>query len=299
MFASMPYSLKKIGKWIESVSTLTDFKILKFSGLTLLMLDQAEVTLIYKNGNTLKFLGDQKDVFIGVIKRIELKKNFYQRDKMLKDFAKAWNEASVLGYSQYKKITGGKSPFDTIDPLGIRNKRKDAGLISKFLAKEYYNQVSSDKLLKTRLSEKGMDIGDLAKQMKDQKESTTYSHVSGSKAVSRDVAIQYGKILDCDPVDLMFPKRTTVVWGKVNTRKPVETYKLHRAGEIYSYTIAREDDVVAYAYDKNLTPPPKMLLFQEIFIEKILKQLELMQEERCLIIKLLFIIFLMLKMKVA
>jgi predicted ribosome quality control (RQC) complex YloA/Tae2 family protein len=65
--------------------------------------------------------------------------------------------------------------------------------------------------------------------------------LSGEREVSRDVALEYAKILNCDAVDLMFPKKTSVVWGKVNTKKHVETYKPFIPGEIYSYTTKDKD----------------------------------------------------------
>jgi hypothetical protein len=65
--------------------------------------------------------------------------------------------------------------------------------------------------------------------------------LSGEREVSRDVAIEYSKILDCDPVDLMFPKKTSVVWGKVNTKKEIQTYKPFVPGEIYSTAYKDKD----------------------------------------------------------
>jgi len=102
-----------------------------------------------------------------------------------------------------------------------------------------------------------------------QKQSTTYTHLSGDRAVSRDVAIEYSKILDCDPVDLMFAKKTTVIWGKVNTKRGVETYKQFVPGEVYSYTVAKETDDVLYAYDKDVVPLETVIVPRDIYRKNI------------------------------
>ena len=42
----------------------------------------------------------------------------------------------------------------------------------------------------------------------------------------------------------MFPKKTTKVWGKVNTKKSVQTYKDFSVGEIYPYSTKELETVV-------------------------------------------------------
>ena len=69
----------------------------------------------------------------------------------------------------------------------------------------------------------------------EQKETTTYTHTTGSRAISREVAIKYGEILGADPVDLMFSKLTLPVWGKVNLLEAVPADKIYAPGEIYTY----------------------------------------------------------------
>ena len=44
-----------------------------------------------------------------------------------------------------------------------------------------------------------------------------YGQLSGDKGISKDTAIKYGEILNVDPVDLLFPKKTCSIWGYVNT----------------------------------------------------------------------------------
>ena len=119
--------------------------------------------------------------------------------------------------------------------------------MNEFLKDSFYKQINPAKLIQSKLSEKGWDTKTLADKMqklgKDQrqKQTTTYTHLSGEREVSRDVAIEYAKLLNCDAVDLMFPKKTSIIWGKVNTKKPVETYKPFVPGEIYSYTASDKD----------------------------------------------------------
>ena len=98
---------------------------------------------------------------------------------------------------------------------------------------KYYNPFSVGKpenLLNEALNRRDLTVKDLANQMKDeQKESTTYTHTSGARAISREVAIKYSEILKCDPVDLMFNKVTIPVWGKVNLMNPVELERFYDA----------------------------------------------------------------------
>ena len=222
--------IKKVGVWNkDTVSTLIDFKVLKFTG-SLLLGNQADVQLIYKNGKSVTIYGDPDEVYPEAIKRITLKKNYSARDKMLNDFDKAWNTATIYGYSHYKKISGVKNPIENSYP------------INKAISDYYYGREVGAKLLQSKLNERGVDVKDIANVMQKlgekerQKQSTTYSHFSGKNEVSRQVAVQYAKILNCDPVDLMFPKKTCEIWGKVNTQKVVETYKSFIPGEIYPYS---------------------------------------------------------------
>ena len=245
--------------WVEGASALEFFRIFKYTGPTILG-KQADVELIYKNKKSYRIYGDEHEVFNEAIARISKKTNQREREILIKSFHSSWKVSTVYGYSEYKKLTGNKNPFETLDPLKSWMKSsnlkeisktadslKDIKAINDLLAATFYKQINPAKLIHSKLSEKGWDKKDLADKMqklgKDerQKQSTTYTHLSGDRAVSRDVAIEYSKILGCDPVDLMFPKRTTVVWGKVNPKKEVETYKSFVPGEIYPYTAQDKD----------------------------------------------------------
>ena len=102
-----------------------------------------------------------------------------------------------------------------------------------------------------------------------------YHHVSGGREISRELAIEYSKKLNCDPVDLMFEKKSIPVWAKVDLYKYTELEDSYKPGRLFSYKAMKRF---------------RVLLFQEIFTEQILKQLKLQQEDLCIITKLLFII---------
>ena len=174
--------IKKLGEWNkDTVSTLVDFKILKFTG-SLLVGNRADVQLIYKNGKSATIFGDPDKVYPEAIKRISLKKNHSAKEKMLNDFDKAWNTATVYGWSEYKKISGTKNPFELGYP------------INKFVNDYYYGKKVGAKLLQSKLTERGLEVSDIASKMQElgkeerQKQSTTYSHFSGKNEVSRQVA---------------------------------------------------------------------------------------------------------------
>ena len=248
--------------WTEGASPLLYFNIYKYIGPTILG-KQADVQLIYKSGKSVRIYGDEGEVFSEAKKRLSKKTNIRERERLTKNFEKLWVDATVYGYSEYKKLSGNKNPIATLDPLKNLKNMPERKVLEKLqesvssiaeikamqnLINDYfYKNINPAKLIDSKLSEKGWDKKVLADKMqklgKDerQKQSTTYTHLSGDRAVSRDVAIEYSKILDCDPVDLMFAKKTTVVWGKVNTKKVVETYKSFVPGEIYPYTTSDKD----------------------------------------------------------
>ena len=248
--------------WTEGASPLLYFNIYKYIGPTILG-KQADVQLIYKSGKSVRIYGDEGEVFSEAKKRLSKKTNIRERERLTKNFEKSWVDATVYGYSEYKKKSGNENPIETLDPLKNLKNMPERKVLEKLqesvssieeikamqnLINDYfYKNINPAKLIDSKLSEKGWDKKVLADKMqklgKDerQKQSTTYTHLSGDRAVSRDVAIEYSKILDCDPVDLMFAKRTTVIWGKVNTKKGVETYKSFVPGEIYPYTAHDKD----------------------------------------------------------
>ena len=149
----------------------------------------------------------------------------------------------IAFHSDFKQLT---KVAKLLEVFGTQFKGTDIGSraklgkgLNKAILEKYYNPFSvgmPEKLLNNALKERDMSAKDLAEQMEKanvQKESTTYTHTSGARAISREVAIKYSEILKCDPVDLMFNKVTIPVWGKVNLMQPVELKNLFSWRNIY------------------------------------------------------------------
>mgnify|MGYP003653541229 FL=1 len=207
----MTYRIK-VKREAPGIGTIKSFIVEKYLN-SLLGGTQAEVTFGYSNGREVEINGDEKEVFQACIDRIKLKKNKVEAERTIQFFIATFSSTVV----------------------GARSRRDKKGSLA-----EYYNPFAlgkPDTFLNSLLIDKKMTTKDLAEQMKeDQKESTTYTHTSGSRAISREVALRYAEILKCDPVDLMFNKMTIPVWGKVNLMTPVELEKFYSPGEIYTYT---------------------------------------------------------------
>ena len=209
----MSYRIK-VKKEAPGIGTIQTFIIEKYQN-SLLGGVQAEVTFTYSNGKLIEINGDEKEVFNTCIDRIKLKRNKALAEKTIQAFIATFSTTTV----------------------GARARRDKKGTFA-----EYYNPFSlgkPDTFLNSLLVSRNMTTKELANQMKrdtEQKESTTYTHTSGSRAISREVALKYAEILKCDPVDLMFNKMTIPVWGKVNLMTPVNMEKVYGAGEVYSYS---------------------------------------------------------------
>jgi len=198
------------------IGTIKSFTVDKYV-TSLLGGNQADVVFTYSNKKQILIFGDEKDVFHACIQRIKLKKNKAEAEDTVKKFIEIFKNT----------VVGTRALLD---------KR-----ISKHLIEKYYNPFSVGKpenLLNEALMKREMSVKQLAEKMKEdteQKESTTYTHTSGARAISREVALKYSEILKCDPVDLMFNKVTIPVWGKVNLMMPVDLEKTYGPGEIYTY----------------------------------------------------------------
>ena len=208
----MTYRIK-VTKDAPGIGTIKSFIIEKYQN-SLLGGTKAEVTFSYSNGRIVEINGDEKEVFHTSIDRIKLKRNKVEAEKTIQEFIKVFSQTTV----------------------GARSRRQQKGSLG-----EYYNPFSIGKpsnLLNAALVKRDLSTKELANQMardNEQKETTTYTHTTGSRAISREVAIKYANILKCDPVDLMFNKLTIPVWGKVNLMEPVPADKVYAPGEIYTY----------------------------------------------------------------
>ena len=210
----------RILKDFPGIGSINGFKVERYA-TSLLGGVQADVILKYSNKKEVMIFGDEKDVYQETLKRIKLIKNPGKAKQM-----------SEIFNAQYKNTD-----------IGARAKLGKG--LNKMIMDKYYNPFSVGKpenLLNEALMRRDLTVKDLANEMKaEQKESTTYTHTSGSRAISREVALKYSDILKCDPVDLMFNKVTIPVWGKVNLMQGVELEKFYPAGEIYTYATNAAD----------------------------------------------------------
>ena len=204
----------RILKDFPGIGSINGFKIERYA-TSLLGGVKAEVTLKYTNKKEVMIFGDEQDVYQESLKRIKLIKNPNKAKQMAEIF-----NTQYKGTDIGSRATLGKG-------------------LNKMIMDKYYNPFSVGKpenLLNEALMRRDLTVKDLANSMKaEQKESTTYTHTSGARAISREVALKYSEILKCDPVDLMFNKITIPVWGKVNLMQPVDLEKTYSAGEIYTY----------------------------------------------------------------
>ena len=220
------------------IGSIIKWKAEKYSS-SLLGGVQADVVFEYSNGKKVKIFGDEKDVLNASIGRFKLMKNGAKAEKFIGMFLTTWNGTDV--------------------GLDIK--------VSKHIQNTYYpaNPFSVGKpenLLNDALLRRELTVKDLANQMKaEQKESTTYTHTSGARAISREVALKYSEILKCDPLDLMFNKLTIPVWGKVDLMQGNELEKFYPAGEIFPYA--------ANAADTEITIVPRDLWRSDIKASKV------------------------------
>jgi len=219
----------------NGIGTIQKIKITRYA-TSLLGGPQADVVFTYSNKKEIMITGDERDVVEASIKKIGLIKDLKKQTNLLEMFD-----------VQFRRTD-------------IQPRAKLGRGLNKAIMEKYYNPFSvgmPEKLLNQALKQREMSAKDLADQMKtEQKLSTTYTHTSGARAISREVAIKYSEILKCDPVDLMFNKVTIPVWGKVNLMSGVELEKFYSPGEIYTYA--------ANAGDIEITIVPRDLWRSDI-----------------------------------
>lgn len=198
------YSLKKNkdgkitqGDWQVGASEMIEVAVAKYTG-TLLVGEMAVIGLMYKNGNMYEIYGPREDAMFHAVEKIKAKKRgakeFHQK------FMTEWNKA--LPY-----VPGG--------------------------FKQKVTELDEHKLLGASLKAKGYNAPKFAAEVGKTKQSI-YGQISGEKGISKETAIDYGKILNVDPVDLLFPKKTTNIWGTVNTLKWTETDENYKPCQIFA-----------------------------------------------------------------
>jgi len=183
-----PIEEKQIGDW-KTVAELIDFKIVRTIKGGLLGMSMADVLLIYK-------------------------KNSEQTEAQHKHLHLYGPEAAVW-----------KRAIDVI--ARKKNDRQRAQMIDKFSKAFEETKFTSTSITPsgTLLGRAIKNTGFTARQFAENtglKAPTLYHHVSGGREISREIAMEYADKLNCDPVDLMFDKKTCPVWAKVDLLKPTE-----------------------------------------------------------------------------
>ena len=202
-----PIEERQIGDW-SNVAELIDYKIVRTIKGGLLGTQMADVLFIYK-------------------------KKFNQSDVQQKKLH-LYGEEGVV----YKRC------IDIISRK--KNDRQKHEMMNKFvdefnLTKFTTNQTTSPGTLLGRAIK---NTGYTARQFAEKtgiKAPSLYHHVSGGREISREIAMEYADKLNCDPVDLMFDKKTCPVWAKVDLLKPTELEDLYSPGRLFSYAVEDDD----------------------------------------------------------
>jgi len=225
---------EKLGNW-NNVAELVDFKILKFPPQGLIGLGKADVMLLYKKKPGEKDKDQKRMIIFGPENAV------YQT--VINKIAEKKNHTKKNNFLQRFNKEWNTTEYEarTVEPSTLlKHKLFDLGLNTKKFAE---------------LS--GVPAG------------SVYHHTSGGREISRETAIEYAQKLGCDPVDLMFDKKSVPIWSKVNLLKPEELDEYYAPGRLFSYTIAQENDVVDYAYDEKIKPLEKVVVPRDIYREDI------------------------------
>jgi hypothetical protein len=202
-----PIKERQIGDW-SNVAELIDFKIVRTIKGGLLGTQMADVLFIYK-------------------------KKFNQSDVQQKRLHLYGPEGAIF-----------KRAIDVI--ARKKNDRQRAEMIDKFSkafeeTKFSTNETTSPGTLLGRAIE---NTGYTARQFAEKtgiKAPSLYHHVSGGREISREIAMEYANKLNCDPVDLMFDKKTCPVWAKVDLLNHTELEDTYNPGRLFSYAVDDKD----------------------------------------------------------
>ena len=211
--------------WDNTAAELDKFYILRQPGSTILSVGKADVKFTYKNHKkSIIIYGPEDAVFDRAMMIIQRKKNPIAAGKMQQEFIDKWKKAV------YHKFSSSK---DEVKNVG------DIKSMNEFLKDEFYfgrkrNPREPKTLLENEIRKHWTDIQSFTKDTK-KNPSTVHFHTSGKREISKKVAMEYARELNCDPVDLMFNKLSIPVWGKVNLLKPSELEETYNPGRIFSY----------------------------------------------------------------
>jgi len=219
--------------WNNKAAELDNFIILRHPPSSLLGRGKADVRFTYKNNEKSRIVyGPEEAVFDLCKNIISEKKNPAEAIKMQKAFIDNWQKSNATNVTVYKYVDK---------------------LFSKYIAEKFYfgkkhyvfgrnpfDLKPHQTHLGDAVDKTGRDVKEFAKII-DEKQSSVYHRVAGTRNISKNVALEYAEKLKCDPVDLMFNKLSIPVWGKVNLLKAVELEQPYDAGRIYTYYTEDKD----------------------------------------------------------
>ena len=197
---------KKIGDW-SNVVDLVDFAIVKHAPKSLLGTAMADVLLKYKRKSnqkledvkSLHLYGPEEIVYKRALEIIDRKKNKMHSSQLRQRFIHEFQTSK------------------------FRSNAENFGEPGTLLGRAIYDTGASTRAFAEKYKIKA---------------ATLYHHVRGGpngREVSRDVAIEYAKKLNCDPVDLMFEKKSVPVWSKCNLLKATDLEDKYSPGRLFSY----------------------------------------------------------------
>jgi len=183
----------------------------------------ADVLFVYKakpgqakdNVKQLHLYGEEDAVFKRAIQIIDRKKNEMKRAKMHNEFVEKFRNSKFLNLNNIKTSPG--------------------------------------TLLGRKIQSTGLSARSFAEQT-GIKAPSLYHHVSGGREISRELAIQYAEKLQCDPVDLMFEKKSIPIWSKCDLLKSTELEEDYAPGRLFSYK-ANEKDLEVVVVPRDIFRP--------------------------------------------
>ena len=194
---------KRLGDW-NIVAELEDFAIVRTAPKGLLGTPMADVLFTYKRKSNQK-IEDQKKLHL-------------------------YGEEGIVYKRALDIISRKKNPMHSKQMIGRFNHEFHT---TKFMAQDHFFGTPHT-LLGRAIQKTGASTRQFAEKS-GIKAATLYHHVSGGREVSRDVAVEYAEKLGCDPVDLMFEKKTIPVWSKCNLLKSTALEDDYAPGRLFSY----------------------------------------------------------------
>jgi hypothetical protein len=209
-FRSSKVEEKQIGDW-NTVSELEDYAIVRTPPKGLLGTPMADVLFIYKarpgqaakdKRKQLHLYGEEDAVFKRSLEIIDRKKNEAKRAQMHNEFVEKFRNSKFLNLNNIA------TPPGTL----LGRKIQSTGLTARGFAEKSGIKAPS-----------------------------LYHHVSGGREISRELAIEYAEKLQCDPVDLMFEKKSIPIWSKCDLLKSTELEEDYAPGRLFSYKANEKD----------------------------------------------------------